>query len=40
VATLTKSEELVVIGGEQNGFVKVQGATATGWVKATLVEKR
>jgi hypothetical protein len=40
VATLTKADELVVIGGEKNGFVNVQGATGAGWVKALLVSKK
>jgi hypothetical protein len=40
LATLTKADELVVIGGEKDGFVNVQGATAAGWVKIVLVTKR
>jgi hypothetical protein len=39
VATLARGDELVVIGGDKNGYVNVQGATATGWVKITLVQK-
>jgi hypothetical protein len=40
LATLARGEELVVIGGEKNGFINVQGATASGWVKIVLVQKR
>jgi hypothetical protein len=37
VATLSKADELVVIGKETNGFLHVQSVAATGWVKAVLV---
>jgi curli production assembly/transport component CsgG len=37
VATLPKGEELVVIGAEKNGYVNVQGGSASGWVKKVLV---
>ncbi len=40
VATLARTDELVVVGGVKDGFVNVQTATATGWVKAALVSKR
>jgi len=40
VATLSKGEELVVIGGEENGYVKVQGGSAEGWVRKVLVSRR
>ena len=40
LATLARGEELVVIGGEKDGFINVQGATASGWVKIVLVQKR
>ncbi|HEY2904256.1 MAG TPA: hypothetical protein VGJ29_00035 [Vicinamibacterales bacterium] len=40
VATLTKGEELVVTGAEKDGYIAVQGATASGWVKIVLVQKR
>jgi len=40
VATLGRGEELVVVGGEKDGFISVQGATASGWVKVVLVSKR
>ena len=40
VATLAKTDEIVVVGGEKDGFVNVQGAGGAGWVKAVLVVKR
>jgi hypothetical protein len=40
VATLARGDELVVIGAEKNGFVQVQGASASGWIKIVLAEKR
>ena len=40
VATLARGEELVVIGGVENGFVKVQGANGSGWVKTVLMSKQ
>ena len=40
LATLARGDELVVIGGEKDGYINVQGATASGWVKIVLVEKR
>ena len=36
-ASLKKGEELVFLGEEKDGFLKVQGSTAEGWVKKTLV---
>jgi hypothetical protein len=39
-ATLKKTDELVALGDERNGFVHVQGAAAEGWVKKVLVAKR
>jgi hypothetical protein len=30
----------VVIGGVKDGFVNVQGATASGWIKVVLVSMR
>ena len=38
--TVKKSDELVFLGEEKDGFVKVQGSSAEGWVKKTLVAKR
>jgi hypothetical protein len=40
VATLGRNEELVVIGAEKDGFIQVQGASASGWIKIVLVQKR
>jgi curli biogenesis system outer membrane secretion channel CsgG len=40
LATLDRSEELVVIGPAQDGYVNVQTAEATGWVRAVLVQLR
>jgi hypothetical protein len=40
LATLPRTEELVVVGEDKDGYIKVQSATATGWVKISLVSKR
>jgi len=40
LATLARGEELVVVGAEKDGFVNVQSATATGWIKVVLVQKK
>ena len=40
VATLAKSDEIVVVGAEKDGFVSVQSAGGAGWVKSVLVVKR
>ena len=40
LATLGRGDELVVIGAEKDGYINVQGATASGWVKIVLVQKR
>ncbi len=39
LATLARTDELVVVGEVKDGFVNVQGATASGWVKVVLVSK-
>ena len=39
LATLSRTDELVVIGKETNGYINVQGATASGWVKIVLVTR-
>jgi hypothetical protein len=39
IATLARTDELVVVGDQKDGFVQVQGATATGWVKVVLVTR-
>jgi hypothetical protein len=40
VATLGRSDELVVIGSEKAGYINVQGSAAAGWIKIVLVQKR
>ena len=40
VATLKKADELVFLGEEKDGYVKVQSSSAEGWVKKTLVSKK
>ena len=39
-SALKKGDELVFLGEEKDGYVKVQGSSAEGWVKKTLVSKR
>ena len=39
VATLEKGEELIYMGAEQEGFVKVESGKGGGWVKKILVSK-
>lgn len=40
VATLKKTEELVYLGEEKDGFVKVAAGGGEGWVRRALVQKR
>jgi curli biogenesis system outer membrane secretion channel CsgG len=40
LGTLARTDELVVIGDEKDGFINVQGANGAGWVKIVLVSKR
>jgi len=40
LATLGRADELVVIGAEKEGYINVQTASATGWVRVVLVQKR
>ena len=40
LATVRKADELVFLGAERNGYVKVQGAAAEGWVRKTLVARK
>ena len=40
LGTLPRGEELVVIGAEKDGYINVQGANGSGWVKVVLVQKR
>ena len=35
-----RDRHVVVTGGEKDGYIQVQGATASGWVKIVLVQKR
>jgi curli biogenesis system outer membrane secretion channel CsgG len=39
VATLSKSDELIYMGEEKNGFLKVESSKGGGWVKKVLVAK-
>jgi len=39
IATLDKGEELIYMGEEQNGFVKIESGRGGGWVKKVLVAK-
>jgi hypothetical protein len=40
VATLTQADQLVVVGEIKDGYVNVQGASASGWVQVVLVQKQ
>jgi hypothetical protein len=40
LATLKKGDDLVFLGQEKEGYLKVQGSSAEGWVKKSLVTKR
>jgi hypothetical protein len=40
LATLTKSDEVIYEGEEQNGFMKVATAKGSGWVKAIMMKKQ
>jgi SH3-like domain-containing protein len=40
LATLGRAEELVVVGAEKDGYINVQTASASGWVRTALVNKR
>lgn len=39
VATLAKTDEMIYMGEEQNGYVKVESGSGSGWVKKILVTK-
>jgi hypothetical protein len=39
LATLAKTDELVVTGADKDGFTNVQGSTASGWVKTVMLAK-
>ena len=38
-APLPCGEELVVVGAEKGGYINVQGAIGSGWVKVVLVSR-
>ena len=40
VGTVGKKDDLVFLGEEKEGYVEVQGSSAEGWIKKTLVTKR
>jgi hypothetical protein len=40
LATIGKKDDLVFLGEEKDGYLKVQGSAAEGWVKKTLVAKK
>jgi hypothetical protein len=40
LATLGRADEVVVVGAVKDGYVHVQGPTASGWVKVVLMQKR
>ncbi len=40
VATLARGDEMVVVGEEKDGYIKVETASGGGWVRMTLVQKR
>jgi hypothetical protein len=40
VATLARTDEVVVTGAEKDGFIQVQGSNGAGWVKVVLMNKR
>ncbi|HEY6644530.1 SH3 domain-containing protein [Povalibacter sp.] len=39
VATLSKGDEMIVMGEEEGGFIKVETANGGGWVKKVLISK-
>ncbi len=39
VATLGKSDEMIYMGEEQNGFIRVESGKGGGWIKKVLVTK-
>jgi hypothetical protein len=40
IASLKKSDEMVFLGAEDGGYLKVQASNGEGWVKKTLVQKK
>jgi Curli production assembly/transport component CsgG len=39
VTTLSKGDEMIFMGEEQNGFLRVESGSGSGWVKKVLVQK-
>jgi len=39
VTTMTRGDEFLATGEEKNSFIKVEGASASGWVKMSMVVK-
>jgi hypothetical protein len=39
IATLTKGDEMIVVGEEKNGYLKVESGDGGGWVRKVLVTK-
>jgi hypothetical protein len=39
IATLSKGDEMIFMGEEQQGFLKVESGSGSGWVKKVLVSK-
>jgi curli production assembly/transport component CsgG len=39
VATLTKGDEMIIVGEEKNGYLNVESGSGGGWVKKVLVTK-
>jgi hypothetical protein len=39
LATLARNDEMVVVGEQKNGYINVQTANASGWVKVVLVTR-
>ena len=36
---MPRGEELVVVGAEKDGYINVQGAAGSGWVRTVLVAR-
>jgi hypothetical protein len=39
VSTLGRGDEVVVVGDEKDGYINVQGASASGWVRILMMQK-
>ena len=39
VATMSKGDEMIVVGAEKDGFLQVESGSGSGWVKKVLVTK-